>query len=440
MLLKIVALLALSLWPVSKLIQKYGRNHHTDDQNFDGARFLGVDTQGYSHVYHARHDSPEESMNRAIEAMGGINEIIGPRDIVVIKPNAQWWNQGMTNTDTLCRFIEIVLSIPGFQGEIILAENHHFPENNSRAWTTEQRNGRFNYNELIAFFQEKGFANVTKYHWNDGGPSVPGLHGGAENGGIVRGPQDGDGYVWCHDLVYRGNSGYKTLMSYPVFTSRYSGITIDLKNGAWKDGNYIDTPVKLINFSSLNHHGTWAGATASVKNYLGIVDLTCGYRGTQPEGFMNFHFIGVRPSRLSKIHWRLEFLRRKLKWGYLSHFDGGAVGYFMKNVRFADLNIIAAEWTGWGSRVDTALRAHTKSVLISKDPVALDYYACKNILLPVTPENAVDKKHNYAIYGCNDPDGKDSRLGWYLQECHGQGIGNLNPARVKIHKTGGGHA
>ncbi|MCX8012619.1 MAG: hypothetical protein N3A64_05660, partial [Desulfobacterota bacterium] len=75
--------------------------------------------------------------------MGGIEKFIGKNDIVILKPNCQWWNQGRTNLAAMKGFIDLVLSIPDFKGEIIIAENHHFmdeflPEgekDNIRGWT-----------------------------------------------------------------------------------------------------------------------------------------------------------------------------------------------------------------------------------------------------------------------------------------------------------------
>ena len=61
-----------------------------------------------------------------------------------------------------------------------------------------------------------------------------------------------DGYVWRDDMVCKVENGRKTMMTYPVFTSSYSDIIIDLKNGAWKNGKYLERKVKLINFPSLN--------------------------------------------------------------------------------------------------------------------------------------------------------------------------------------------
>lgn len=395
---------------------------------------LGVDSEGVSHVYFARGDTPEKNMSSVLEMFGGIDSLIDADDIVVLKPNAQWWSQGTTNTNAMKRFIESVLALPNFIGEIIIAENHHFPTDNSRGWTTEKRNGDFNLNELVHYFQDNGHKNVTKYHWHDGGPSKRNMHGGAENGGVIRGPQDGDGYVWCEDLVYTGGSGKKVMMSYPVFTSSYSGITVDLKNGPWKNGEYLNSKIKLINFSALNHHSTYAGVTTSIKNYMGIVDLTCGYRGLNPEGFYNFHFVGRRSSSKTLVPWRFQKSLAMLGLFHMSHLDGGAIGYFMKHVRMADLNIVTADWVGWGSRTEPELSTKAKALLASTDPVALDYYAAKYVLLPLTPVDQVHREEKYFFHKYNDPDKTDAPLNWYLQECHNQGIGNLDNKKIKIHK------
>ena len=55
---------------------------------------------------------------------------------------------------------------------------------------------------------------------------------------------------------------------------------------------------------------------------------------------------------------------------------GAEVGVFMKTIRKADLNITTAEWIGISSRVDPPI-AHTRALLASTDPVALDYHAYK---------------------------------------------------------------
>lgn len=152
--LKIATMVAISLSPLFRMASATGYGKIGNSLENSQPRLLGIGEDGYSHVYHAINGSPEDNLTKTIEMMGGIDSLIGQQDIVVIKPNAQWWNQGMSNTNTLKAFIESVLGIPCVSGEIILAENHHFPEDNSRGWTTEERNGLFNYNELIDYFQK----------------------------------------------------------------------------------------------------------------------------------------------------------------------------------------------------------------------------------------------------------------------------------------------
>jgi len=370
-----------------------------------------------SSIYEVKNGIPEQNTVKIIEMMGGITRFIGEDDIVVIKPNAQWWNQGMTNTNAIKAFIELVLNIPKFKGEIIIAENHHFyslrNSCNIRGWTTKFRNGDFNFNELVEYFQNKGYRNVTKYHWINAGlyfekktlknkilrpiKETAKTILNRNEGKIVTGPEDGDGYVWT-DIEYCYN-GKKTKMTYPIFTSKISNTIIDFKNGAWKNGEYTGQPVKFINFAVLNHHSNFAGVTSSVKNYLGIVDLTCGYKGAQPEGYFNFHSMGI-PGM------------------------GGAIGTFMKTIRKADLNIVTSEWVGFGSRIDTKLAARTKTIIASVDPVALDYYGAKYILYPLRGPMAY----------LNNPDNKKGPFRKYLELCCAQSNMTLDEKRMKIYK------
>ena len=101
---------------------------------------------------------------------------------------------------------------------------------------------------------------------------------------------------------------------------------------------------------------------------------------------------------------------------------GGAVGRFMKTIRSADLNIITAEYTGHEGRKSKP--AHTKTVLASTDPVALDYYAGKYVLVPLGGKRVRD----------NDPDNPRGTFRQYLDLCHAQGIGTLNEAEMILHK------
>lgn len=417
----IIGLLKLS--PVSAKMPKSSESQSSGLKNASANVNIGTAEDGLSYIYKANGGSPEDNVQRALDLMGGIDKLIGQKDIVVIKPNAQWWNQGMTNTNAIKGFIEAILKgVENFSGEVIVAENHHYQDDNSRGWNTDKRNGDYNLNELVEFFQNSGYPNITNYYWHDGADSHATNLGSAKLGGLVSGPGDGDGYLWLNDLVYYSPNNNKAMMSYPIFTSSYSGITIDLKNGAWKNGEYIDDPVKLINFSSLCHHEQ-TGVTATIKNYLGITDMTCGYRGVEPEGFLNFHYIGVRD-----IHWRIRKILDKVGFSDPYEYIGGAVGFFMNNVFKADMNIIAAEYVGYGSRTDTKRRYHENGVLMSLDPVALDYYSAKHILMPIT-RNASDGSKYLKM---NDPDNKKGVFHKFLMQTYLQGIGNIEEDKIKV--------
>jgi hypothetical protein len=386
-----------------------------------------------STIYQSKNGTPEQNVAKVVEMIGGIESIISKEDIVLIKPNTQWRKHGVTNSNAIKGFIDLILNIPNFSGEIIIADNHHDHPDDARGWTTEQRNGDFNFNELVASYQENGYPNVTKYHWRDGGPNPNYLQFRAADGGIVSGPEQGDGYVWSDDeYTYQGRT---TKMSYPVFTSSYSGMTIDFKNGVWKNGSYTDQPMKFINFAVLNHHSPTFGVTASVKNYLGVVDMTCGEHGSKPEGYYNFHYISFgwdknsgrgglleNGTRSDMIRSSKLLTKAIKKVGPVNPEGvGGAVGRFMQTIRRADLNILAAEYVGPEGRTVNPIQ--TKTILASKDPVALDYYGAKTILLPLGGPRAI----------FNDPDNTGGPFHRYLESCCTEGIGTLDESRMVSH-------
>jgi hypothetical protein len=351
----------------------------------------------YSHIYISQNGTPQQNIAKVIEMMGGIEKFIGKNDIVILKPNCQWWNQGRTNLAAMKGFIDLVFGIPGFEGEIIIAENHHFmdeslPEgekDNIRGWThLSEINGdidgvNHNVNTLIDLYHKQGYKNVTKYHWRDGGPKRD-LWGNGQNGGIVKSFEEGDGYVWS-DLEYAfsgfwGLKKWRVKMSYPVFTSSHSGITIDFKNGAFMrdgkgGGKYLpEKPLKFINFAVLNTHGKDTGITSAVKNYMGITDLSCGGWGLKPEGYANVHACGGK---------------------YYEYAKAGPLAYFMKTIRKADLNMITAEWVGWGHRTDVSKAIRMRTILAGTDPIALDYYGAKYLVLPLSRDRKYHDPDNH---------------------------------------------
>nr|MBN2276793.1 DUF362 domain-containing protein [candidate division Zixibacteria bacterium] len=386
-------------------------------------------------IWKAAGNNPEEITRRMIDSLGGIETLVDKDDIIVLKVNSQWWNQGMTNTDVLKAFIDNILASGNFTGEIIIADNHQAKNINSRGWTTAERNGRFNYNELVEYFNGRGFSNVTKYHWNPASANPTPLQLDGFGDAVRSHPSEGDGYIWPKDLYYECPYGHRSMLAYPVFTSAYSGTTVDLKNGAFREGEYTGQPVKFFNFSALNHHSRYAGVTASIKNYMGVVDMSCGYPAPYPEGTFNTHHIGASDLfRLLARHQK-SLHNTPFYWDILLHpsvfrfrYTGGVLGAFMKKIRPADMHFITAVTVGWGSRTDVSMAARANTLLASKDPVALDYWAAYNILLKA----ALDAEAPEYFTRLIDPSIKSGPLFNFLEECRRELGGTTNPDLMEL--------
>jgi hypothetical protein len=324
-------------------------------------------------LYRAVNGSPGENLEKVVELMGGIGNVIGEDDMVMVKPNAQWWNQGTPNLAALKRFVDLVMERPGgFRGEVVLAENCHrgnSPETStSSAWTVNfirnsDLEGVRNLKDLARSLSGRYGRKVSTCHWVD-------VMYGARR---VYGPGDGPGYVYCDGSggvprISVGSGGRRTIMTYPIFATG-QGTVIDFQKGIWEKGAYTGRPLRFINFAALNHHSVYCGMTSAVKNYMGISDLSGGpdpnRGGRLTKGDYNFH----------------AFAFNKWSDGPTPGALGEALGVFMNTIRKADWNIVTAEWTGLSSRTDPPA-VRTRAVLACRDPVALDYHSAKYILFP----------------------------------------------------------
>jgi uncharacterized protein (DUF362 family) len=383
----------------------------------DSTRLIGNSiSEGSSILYRSINGTPEQNIRKVIELMGGIEKIIGSDDVVLIKPNVMWWNQGAPNLAALKTLVDLIMERPrGFQGEVILAENCH---RGSSPWTSTgsgwvhdfERNCDLtnvsNYNELSRILKDKYKERFSICHLID-------VRVGNKR---VSGPLDGTGYVYCDgskgvpliacENGAKGENRRATIMTYPILRTD-KGTVIDFRNGIWLEGAYNGQPFRFINFSALNHHSIYCGMTSSVKNYFGITDLSGGpdphHGGKLTKEFYNFH----------------SFAFNKYASGPSPGVIGKEIGAFMKTVRKADLNITTAEWIGLASRTELPV-AHTRAVMACTDPVALDYHGAKYLLYP----NSEIPLHN--------PDNKEGPLREYLQRCAEQGGGILNERDVTV--------
>lgn len=367
-------------------------------------------------IYRSINGSPNENIKKVLEMMGGIEKLIEQDAVVLIKPNVQWWNQGAPNLAALKALVDLIINRSGgFKGEVVVLENCHrgaMPwKSISSGWAPSfERNsdvpGVRNMSELCAHLKGKNESRFSTVHLVD-------VAGGAKR---VFSPKDGEGYAYCDgtgglpliqcDNGAAGGNLRSTIMTYPIFrTDR--GTIVDFKNGVWEKGAYTGQPLRWINLAALNHHSAFCGATSAIKNYMGITDLS-GSSAPASAGrltgpYYNFHsfaFDGSAPGPVPGVL-------------------GKAIGTFMKSIRMADLNITTAEWVGLTSRTSPPV-AHTRTMLASPDPVALDYHASKYLLYP-----------NSGV-PIHDPDNTRSPLRQYLLKCAEAGGGVPDETRVEV--------
>jgi hypothetical protein len=365
-------------------------------------------------IYRSINGTPAENMRQAVALAGGIESVVGKDDIIIIKPNVQWWNQGAPNMGALYAFIKMIIDRSGgFSGEVVVAENCH---RGSQPWTsagwshTFERNrsisGVKNYNDLTKRLKKDFGDRYSTVHWID-------VKYGARR---VFSPGEDGGYVFCDGsggvpkLVFgnglSGDDWRETVMTYPIFKTD-KGTIIDYRNGIWEKGRYDNVRLKFINFAALNHHSTYCGSTSLIKNYLGVADLSGGSDpfdgGKLTDRYNNFH----------------SFAFNKWSPGPQPGMLGAEVSVFLDTIRKPDLNVVTAEWIGLADRIEPPV-ARTRAVMVSTDPVALDYHSAKYLLYP----NSGIRFH--------DPERPDSPTYQYIKACADHGGGIFDESKVGL--------
>ena len=277
----------------------------------------------------------------------GPDGLIASDDVVIIKVNCQWYERGGTNTDLLKSLIQALLDHPnGFTGEIIVSDNGQGEDRGSLG-----RGGSFTYpdNNAIDISQSvqdvvDGFEDdlVSTYLWTD----ITETRAYEYIDGDMN-----DGYIVEEAII--PSTGL--MVSYPKFTTVY-GTHVSFKNGIWRidEEIYDSERLKVINLSMLKSHVNY-GVTASVKNYMGV-----------PSDLLTGEIAG----RYLHTH---------------STIGRGGMGTLMVYTRFPVLNIIDSIWINPvplnGPMTSYTAATQINIITASRDPVALDYWSSKYILL-----------------------------------------------------------
>ena len=272
-----------------------------------------------------------------VAPLSGPDGIVGPDDVVVIKINYQWSERGGTNTDLLRGLIRVLVSHPdGFTGEIVVAENAQFAAVSDFDRTSNNAQvPSLSPHDVVVHFQELGFA-VSQFDWT----AVRGSEVSEYSTGDVR-----DGYVlYPYDAALHGR------ISYPKFRTG-AGTYVSLRDGIWNpdSATYDRAPLKLVNVPVLKSHHAVYGATACVKNFMGLVTDSLG---TGSHGAIRY----------------------------------GMLGAVLGEIRPPDLNLLDAIWVNGnpnsGPSTPYAGATRRDELVASRDPVAADLWSVQNILVP----------------------------------------------------------
>jgi len=274
----------------------------------------------------------------------GSEGLIARDDAIIVKVNSQWDERGGTNTDLLKALIRTITQHPdGFVGEIVIADN------GQGQYGSTGRGGSFDYTRNNA---EDISQSIQKVVDSFVGHKVSAYLWDRITAKRVKEYADGnneDGYI------INGTKNPRTglLVSYPKFKTRFDTL-VSFKLGVWhpETQSYDSDRLKVINIPVLKSHMIY-GVTACVKHYMGVTsDKLTGQLGASSHGV-----VGV-----------------------------GGMGTELAETRFPILNIVDAVWVNAnpGGGPGTPYNAATKTNVIaaSTDPVALDYWAAKNILIP----------------------------------------------------------
>jgi hypothetical protein len=299
---------------------------------------------------------------------GNDGGLIGHEDVVLIKINSQWSERGGTNTDLLKGLIQYITDHPdGFKGEVIIADNGQGMFGSART------GGSLDWKNTNSQDRTQSAQDVVHY-FSTRGRHVSGVLWDTMTKNQVQEFETGDrrdGFV-----VEPGAQSTGIIISYAKFTTAY-GTPVSFKRGIWNEGaqRYDSDKLKVINAPVLKSHGSYQ-VTGAIKSYM----------GTPSNSLTN-----MSPHQ---------------------SVGRGGMGTQMAKTRFPVVTILDMIYiTPDGGPNAPYSRAVQKNMIAcSTDPVALDYWASKNVLMPAARDTG--NRRAFSL----DPDGREpGTFGYWLR-------------------------
>ena len=315
-----------------------------------------VSQQLISLIFVEDSDGTDDGVNKLISSMHGqgldfyqseqtsfassTSGLISSNDVIILKINCQWAERGGTNTDLILSVIKAIANHPqGFTGEIIIADN------GQAQFGSDRRGGSLSWSNANSATRRQSVMDVVRI-FKAMGHRVTGVLWDEFTSVRVQEFSSADtrnGFV-VEDYIH--STGLE--ISYPKFVTEY-GTHVSFKHGIWdtNTNTYNSERLKVINMPVLKSHGGFQ-VTGAVKNYMGT------------------------PSD------RLTNRRAHNSIGL------GGMGTQMAHTRVPILNIMDMIWVGVerGPSSSYSSAKEMNKIAASLDPVALDYWASKYILIP----------------------------------------------------------
>ncbi len=319
----------------------------------------------------------------------GPDGLIDIDDTVLIKINAQWPERGGTNTDVLRGLLRCIVDHPdGFAGEVIVADNgqgrgsFNWPQSNAEDPNQSTQ-------DVVDDFALEGWSVATRA-WDAINTTSVGEY---SNGDLT------DGYV----VTEQPDAETGIRVSYPKFRTPF-GTYVSYKYGVWslRDASYNANRLVVINVPVFKTHSIYS-ITASVKNHMGVVT-------------------------------------RNLATDSHNAVARGGLGSVLAEVRRPDLTILDCIWIlarpSQGPSASYAQASRRDQLLASVDPIALDVWATKYVMIPQIIDNGFSVDYYDDTQNPDNPQGVFRRyLDRTMSELLAAGVpctNNYNTVRLHV--------
>lgn len=275
--------------------------------------------------------------------LAGPRGLISSDDVILIKVNGQWKYRGATNADLVRGIIQRILGHPdGFVGEVVLIENG-------------QGRGSLKCDNTGSGYPDGGVHANARDERHSFQYLIDTVFRDPRVSGFLLDPYR-KAFIGASDHATTGFRRYENV-SYPCFSTR-GGRRVELREGIWTGSGYAAN-LKLINVPVLKTHGG-SEFTGILKHFYGLVSMDDGQSSFR-------HYAGL----------------------------GETCGKMVASVRPPVLNVLDAVWVSHKQLAGYPASAtyNARRIAASQDPLALDYWAAKNILYPIDRKAAHHPDH-----------------------------------------------